>query len=126
MLTISSIDSSSSNPCCLASVCHVWNSSAVHKAPYSSLLRRCVSPRSQPAARASRILSWCFTLAIRHPELVLGAILHEPPMIAGMSNPGEIMGAIQQVVEGGMQNGAPRGGCETFFRFSPAMKFSRT
>jgi len=56
-------------------------------------------------------------LLIRHPELVRGAILHEPPMIAGMSNPEEVMGVIQQVVEGGMQNGGPRGGCETFFRF---------
>jgi pimeloyl-ACP methyl ester carboxylesterase len=56
-------------------------------------------------------------LVVRHPELVRGAILHEPPMIAGMSNPEEVMGAIQQVVEGGMQNGGPRGGCETFFRF---------
>lgn len=56
-------------------------------------------------------------LLIRHPELVRGAILHEPPMIAGMSNPEEVMGALQQVVEGGMQNGGPRGGCETFLRF---------
>ena len=42
-------------------------------------------------------------LVIRHPQLVRGAILHEPPMTAGMSNPEEVMGAIQQVVEGGMQ-----------------------
>jgi pimeloyl-ACP methyl ester carboxylesterase len=56
-------------------------------------------------------------LVVRRPELVRGAILHEPPMIAGMSNPEEVMGAIQQVVEGGMQRGGPRGGCETFFRF---------
>ena len=56
-------------------------------------------------------------LLICHPELVRGAILHEPPMIAGMSNPEEVMGAIQQVVEGGMQRGGSRGGCETFFRF---------
>jgi pimeloyl-ACP methyl ester carboxylesterase len=56
-------------------------------------------------------------LVIRHPELVRGAILHEPPMTAGMSNPEEVMGAIQQVVEGGMQRGGSRGGCETFFRF---------
>jgi pimeloyl-ACP methyl ester carboxylesterase len=56
-------------------------------------------------------------LLIRHPDLVRGAILHEPPMIAGMSNPQEVMGAIQQVVEGGMQRGGPRGGVEAFFRF---------
>jgi pimeloyl-ACP methyl ester carboxylesterase len=56
-------------------------------------------------------------LVIRRPELVRGAILHEPPMITGMSNPEEVMGMIQQVVEGGMQRGGSRGGCETFFRF---------
>ncbi len=56
-------------------------------------------------------------LVIRHPELVRGAILHEPPMTAGMSNPEEMMGAIQQVVEAGMQRGGPRGGVEAFVRF---------
>lgn len=56
-------------------------------------------------------------LLFRHPELVRGAILHEPPLTAGMANPEEVMGAIQQVVEGGMQRGGPRGGCENFFRF---------
>jgi pimeloyl-ACP methyl ester carboxylesterase len=70
MLTISCMDSSSSNPCCLASVCHVWNSSATHKAPHSSLLRRCSTPCSQPAARASRILSWSLG-AIRVPVRVM-------------------------------------------------------
>jgi pimeloyl-ACP methyl ester carboxylesterase len=55
-------------------------------------------------------------LAIRHPELVRGAILHEPPMTAGMANPEEVMGAIQQVVEGGMQRGGLRGGVEAFIR----------
>lgn len=56
-------------------------------------------------------------LLFGHPELVRGAILHEPPLTAGMANPEEVMGAIQQVVEGGMQRGGPRGGCENFFRF---------
>jgi pimeloyl-ACP methyl ester carboxylesterase len=49
-------------------------------------------------------------LVIRHPELVRGASLHEPPMAAGMSNPEEVMGVVQQVVEGGMANGGPRRG----------------
>lgn len=56
-------------------------------------------------------------LLIRYPELMRGAILHEPPMIAGMANPEEVMGAIRQVVEAGMQRDGSRGGCETFFRF---------
>jgi pimeloyl-ACP methyl ester carboxylesterase len=56
-------------------------------------------------------------LVIRHPELVRGAILHEPPITAGMSNPEEMTGAIQQVIEGGMQRGGPRGAMEAFLRF---------
>jgi pimeloyl-ACP methyl ester carboxylesterase len=56
-------------------------------------------------------------LVIRHPELVRGAILHEPPITAGMSNPEEIRAGIQQVVEAGMQRGGPRGGVEAFFGF---------
>jgi pimeloyl-ACP methyl ester carboxylesterase len=56
-------------------------------------------------------------LAIRHPELVRDAILHEPPMTAGMANPEEVMVAIQQVVEGGMQRGGLSGGVEAFCRF---------
>src|SRR5918911_4432649 len=31
-------------------------------------------------------------LVIRHPELIRGAILHEPPMSAGMSDPEEVRG----------------------------------
>src|SRR5919112_3121342 len=56
-------------------------------------------------------------LVIRCPELVRGAILHEPPMTAGMSNPEKMMGAIQQVVMGGVQRAGPRGGVEAFWRF---------
>ena len=56
-------------------------------------------------------------LVIRHPELVRGAILHEPPMTAGMSNAEEVLAALQQVIEGGTQRGGPRGGCEAFLRF---------
>ena len=56
-------------------------------------------------------------LAIRHPELVRGAILHDPAMFSVLPNPEEVLGPIQQVVEGGMQRGGPRGGVEAFLRF---------
>lgn len=56
-------------------------------------------------------------LLIRHPELIRGAILHEPSMNVGMSNPEEVRGSIQQVVESGMQRGGPRGAVEAFIRF---------
>ena len=38
-------------------------------------------------------------------------------MTAGMANPEEVMVAIQQVVEGGMQRGGLSGGVEAFCRF---------
>ena len=55
-------------------------------------------------------------LVVRQPQLVSGAILHEPPMTAGMSDPEEVMGALQRVVEGGTQSGGPRGGVGAFVR----------
>lgn len=57
------------------------------------------------------------SLAIRYPELVRGAILHEPPMISTLSQPGEVMGAVQEIIEGGMAKGGPPAAVETFVRF---------
>ena len=56
-------------------------------------------------------------LVIRRPDLLRGAILHEPAMLSILPDSEEVMGAIQQVVEGGMQRGGPRGGMEAFLRF---------
>jgi pimeloyl-ACP methyl ester carboxylesterase len=57
-------------------------------------------------------------LVIRHPEVVRGAILHEPPMISALARPREVMGAIQEIVEGGMAKGGPRAAVEAFVRFA--------
>ncbi len=56
-------------------------------------------------------------LVVRHPDLVRGAILHDPAMFSVMSNPEEALGPIQQVVEKGMEEGGLRGGVEAFWRF---------
>jgi pimeloyl-ACP methyl ester carboxylesterase len=56
-------------------------------------------------------------LVIRHPDLVRGAILHKLPMMSTLSRPEEVMVAIQEVVEGGMAKGGPRGAVEAFVRF---------
>jgi pimeloyl-ACP methyl ester carboxylesterase len=56
-------------------------------------------------------------LVIRHPDLVRGAILHKPPMMSTLSRPEEVMVVIQEVVEGGMAKGGPRGAVEAFVRF---------
>lgn len=57
-------------------------------------------------------------LVIRHPEVVRGAILHEPPMMSALPRPEEVMGAIQEIVEGGMAKGGPRVAVEAFVRFA--------
>ena len=57
-------------------------------------------------------------LVIRHPEVVRGAILHEPPMTSVLAQPEEVMGAIQEIVEGGMAKGGPRAAVEAFVRFA--------
>jgi pimeloyl-ACP methyl ester carboxylesterase len=75
-----------------------------------------IAPAAIFGASAGAIIG--LDLVIRHPELVRGAILHEPPMTAGMSNPEEVLGALQQVIDGGMQRGGPKGGCEAFLRFA--------
>lgn len=56
-------------------------------------------------------------LVLRRPDLLRGAILHEPAMLSILPNSEEVTGAIQQVVEVGMQRGGPRGGMEAFLRF---------
>jgi len=74
-----------------------------------------LAPAAVFATSAGAIIG--LNLVIRHPELVRGAILHEPPMNAGMSNPEEVKRAIQRAVESGMQRGGPQGGVETFIRY---------
>lgn len=56
-------------------------------------------------------------LVIRHPGLLRGAILHDSAMFSVLPNPEEVMGPIQEAVEGGIQRGGPRGGMEAFLQF---------
>ena len=58
-----------------------------------------------------------FDLVIRHPDLLRGAILHDPAMFSVLSNPEEVMEPVQQVIEKGIREGGPRGGGEAFLRF---------
>lgn len=56
-------------------------------------------------------------LALRYPQMIRGAILHEPPMMSVMSHPEEVMRVLQPIIERGMQTGGPRGAVEAFIRF---------
>lgn len=56
-------------------------------------------------------------LVIRRPEIVRGAILHEPALISVLARPDEVMGPTQQMVEEAMKRGGPRAAVEAFARF---------
>ena len=55
-------------------------------------------------------------LLIRHPGVVRGALLQEPPMMSVLSNPEEATAPIQEAVEAGMNRGGPSEAVEAFLR----------
>ncbi len=55
-------------------------------------------------------------LLLRHPQLVRGAVLHEPPMISVLESPAETGSTLQAVIEGGMRRGGPATAAEDFLR----------
>lgn len=56
-------------------------------------------------------------LLLRQPEVVRGAVLHEPPLLATLAHPEEVMAVLQPTIERGMAAGGPRGAVEAFVRF---------
>src|SRR5918998_6785823 len=56
-------------------------------------------------------------LIIRHPDLLRGAILHDPAMFSVLSSPEDVMEPIQRAVEKGIREEGPRGGGASFLRF---------
>ena len=62
------------------------------------------------------IIATC--LLLRHPDVVRGAILHEPPLLSVLSDPESVMATIQRRVEAGMSRGGPHGAAEAFVRFA--------
>ena len=57
-------------------------------------------------------------LVIRYPEVVRGAILHEPPLMSGVSHPEEVQAELEATVENGMAAGGPPAAAETFLRWA--------
>jgi pimeloyl-ACP methyl ester carboxylesterase len=55
-------------------------------------------------------------LVLRHPDVLRGAILHEPVLIAPFMDPAEAMKSLAPVVEPAMANGGPRRAVEAFVR----------
>jgi len=56
----------------------------------------------------------CLDLLRRHPALVLGAVLVEPPLLSLSPGGPEAMGALRQVVERGAAEGGPAGAVEAY------------
>jgi pimeloyl-ACP methyl ester carboxylesterase len=57
------------------------------------------------------------SLLIRHPELVRGAILHEPPMLSVLERQDDVRAAVEGLVEAGMAAGGRPAALERFWRF---------
>jgi pimeloyl-ACP methyl ester carboxylesterase len=55
-------------------------------------------------------------LVLRRPDLLRGAVLHEPPFAAVTSHPDEVLGTLQQIITDGMAQGGPARATELFLR----------
>lgn len=55
-------------------------------------------------------------LLIRHPDVVAGAVLHEPPFISVTSDPAAVADAIGEAIGTGMEQGGPPRAMEEFLR----------
>lgn len=57
-------------------------------------------------------------MMLRHPDMLRGAIIHEPPLVPVLSNGAEIGAQIQAMVEEGLATKGPRGTMELFLRIN--------
>ena len=62
------------------------------------------------------IIATC--LLLRHPQVVRGAILHEPPLLSALAHPEPVLTMIQSRVQAGMAQAGPSGAVEAFVRFA--------
>ena len=55
-------------------------------------------------------------LLLRHPDVLRGAIVHEPPLVPVLPNAAELGAQLQAMTEEALAKGGPRGAMETFVR----------
>jgi pimeloyl-ACP methyl ester carboxylesterase len=55
-------------------------------------------------------------LCVRHPQVLHGAIFHEPVFPSGIPSPGAVRAARQALIEKGMARGGPRAAMELYLR----------
>lgn len=58
------------------------------------------------------------SLALRHPDVLRGAIFHEPPYAAVTSTEPEVRAGLESLVNGGMAKGGPPAAMELFVRWT--------
>jgi pimeloyl-ACP methyl ester carboxylesterase len=61
---------------------------------------------------------FALNLLIRHPDVVRGAILHEPPLISVLESPQQTQAAVDALVAQGMASGGPPAAVESFTPFA--------
>jgi pimeloyl-ACP methyl ester carboxylesterase len=64
-------------------------------------------------------------LALRHPETVGKAILHEPTLMGVLADPQAAMAEVQPVIAGGMAQGGLAGATEAFLRYAAGTAYER-
>jgi pimeloyl-ACP methyl ester carboxylesterase len=57
-------------------------------------------------------------LALRHPQAVRTAIIHEPPILAGTTNPQAVTAGLEALIGQGMAAGGPPAAMELFLRWA--------
>jgi pimeloyl-ACP methyl ester carboxylesterase len=57
-------------------------------------------------------------VALRHPDAVRAAIVHEPPIIAVTANPQAVTAGLGALIEQGLEAGGPRAAMESFLRWA--------
>jgi pimeloyl-ACP methyl ester carboxylesterase len=57
-------------------------------------------------------------VALRHPDAVRAAIVHEPPIMAGTANPQAVTTGLGALIEQGMAAGGPPAAMELFLRWA--------
>jgi pimeloyl-ACP methyl ester carboxylesterase len=59
-------------------------------------------------------------LALRHPQAVQTAVVHEPPILAGTTNPQAVTADLEAMIGQGMAAGGPPAAMESFLRWAAA------
>jgi pimeloyl-ACP methyl ester carboxylesterase len=57
-------------------------------------------------------------LALRHPQAVQTAVVHEPPILAGTTNPQAVTADLEAMIGQGMAAGGPPAAMESFLRWA--------